>query len=70
MFYVLFIYNISGGHANPNQRWEFVYPIQHGYECCKWLVKRLDQKIELKVYVNHHELDCQHMTTAFWSWKC
>jgi hypothetical protein len=20
MFYVLFIYNISGGHANPNQR--------------------------------------------------
>jgi hypothetical protein len=24
-------------------------------------LKRLDEKIELKVYVNQHELGCQHM---------
>ena len=27
------------GYTNSSRRREFVYPIQHGRECCKWLVK-------------------------------
>ena len=29
------------GYTNSSRRREFVYPIQHGRECCKWLKKRL-----------------------------
>ena len=27
------------GYTNSSRRREFVYPIQHGRECCKWFVK-------------------------------
>jgi hypothetical protein len=33
------IYNMSGRDVSDIQT--FVYPIQHGRECCKWLKKRL-----------------------------
>jgi hypothetical protein len=29
------------GYTNSSRRREFVYPIQHGRECCKWLKKLL-----------------------------
>jgi hypothetical protein len=29
------------GYTISSRRREFVYPIQHGHECCKWLKKRL-----------------------------
>jgi hypothetical protein len=29
------------GYTNSSRRREFVYPIQHGRECCRWLKKRL-----------------------------
>ena len=39
------VYNMSGRvvseYTNSSRRREFVYPIQHGRECCKQLKKRL-----------------------------
>ena len=59
------------GYTNSRRRREFVYPIQHGRECCKWLKKRLilgvhwrsnfknkrclSRENQVKVYVNQHE---------------
>jgi hypothetical protein len=33
--------------TNTNRTRELVKPIQHGRECCKWLVKRLDEEIRI-----------------------
>ena len=41
--YISTIYNMSGrvvsADTNSSRRREFVCPIQHGRECCKWLKK-------------------------------
>ena len=30
---------VVSADTNSSRRREFVYPIQHGRECCKWLKK-------------------------------
>ena len=40
------------GYTNSSRRRELVYPIQHGRECCKWLVKFIS-----KILCFHHMIN-------------
>ena len=42
-------------YTNSSRRQEFVYLIQHEHECCKWLVKCLDENIRILQQFNKND---------------